>query len=279
MIARILMTLCVIFVFALSPMPAAHACETGLILGGAIKAGSCGGSLAWRFDQQRNAFVKGGIPDGGKGAPHYYYANFTRCEAGVDCMAAHTCDASGLRFNVEAWLLGPDGSRASVTPIRDTVCGYPERVVPAGEVSALAHEEIRKRITAPTLTSAPPGKTLVNIITVYSTNRQPEPRIDVTTPVPGSIVAVPEYRWDFGDGQTALGPGLQWSAPDDPNKLPGKYLGPVWRTSGIKHVTLTVTWRVRFQLEGVIDVPLEPIVFTATEDKQVMTARAVLVNQ
>ncbi len=194
-------------------------------------------------------------------------------------MAAHTCDAGGLRFNVDAWLLRPDGTRENVPPVQDTVCVYPEKVVPAAEVSALAHEEIRKRISAPTLTSAPPGKTLVNIITVYSTNRQPEPRIDVTTPVPGSIGAVPEYRWDFGDGQTALGPGLQWSAPDDPNKLPGKYLGPVWRTSGIKHVTLTVTWRVRFQLQGVIDVPLEPIVFTVTEDKQVMTARAVLVNR
>jgi hypothetical protein len=209
----------------------------------------------------------------------YSYERFVRCEANLDCAAMHTCDGGGLRYNVRVWLLRHDGTRENVPAVQDTVCVYPEKVVPAAEVSALAHEEIRKRISAPTLTSAPPGKTLVNIITVYSTNRQPEPRIDITTPVPGSIVAMPEYRWDFGDGQTALGPGLQWSAPDDPNKLPGKYLGPVWRTSGIKHVTLTVTWRVRFQLQGVIDVPLEPIVFTATEDKQVMTARAVLVNQ
>ncbi|MEI2649178.1 MAG: hypothetical protein V9G15_09290 [Dermatophilaceae bacterium] len=43
-------------------------------------------------------------------------------------------------------------------------------------------------------------------------------------------------------------------------------------------MTLTVTWRVTFRLEGVIDVPLAPIVMTATEDKPIATARAVLVR-
>ena len=114
-------------------------------------------------------------------------------------MAAHTCAIGGMRYNVQAWLIGPDGARDGVTANQDTVCVYPETVVPLAAVTAAAHEEIRKRISAPTLTSAPPGKTLVNIITVYSTNRQPEPRIDITTPVPGSIAAVPEF------GSTAPG--------------------------------------------------------------------------
>ena len=35
---------------------------------------------------------------------------------------------------------------------------------------------------------------------------------------------------------------------------------------------------VTFRLEGVTDIPLTPITMTATEDKQVATARAVLVN-
>jgi hypothetical protein len=72
---------------------------------------------------------------------------------------------------------------------------------------------------------------------------------------------------------------MAYQYPDDPAKLPGKYLGPVWRTGGTKHVTLTVTWRVRFMLDGLVDVPLEPIVFTASGDKTVATARAVLVNR
>lgn len=148
------------------------------------------------------------------------------------------------------------------------------------QVTATAHEELRKRIVAPTIGSAPLGqKTLINIITIYHTQRQPEPRLEITQPAPGSITATPEYRWDFGDGQTALGPGLAYTPPDDPTRLPGKYLGPTWTTPGIKHVTLTVTWRVVFRLEGITSIPLDPIVLTATEDKHAVTARAVLVNR
>jgi hypothetical protein len=44
-------------------------------------------------------------------------------------------------------------------------------------------------------------------------------------------------------------------------------------------VTVTVTWRVQFRLDGVLDVPLAPIVFTASADKVIATARAVLVNE
>jgi hypothetical protein len=101
----------------------------------------------------------------------------------------------------------------------------------------------------------------------------------VTTPVPGSIVATPEYGWEFGDGLTAMGPGVAYNPPDDPAQLPGKYLGPIWRKPGVKHVTLTVTWRVRFTLEGVTDVSLDPIVFSVGENKTVVTARAILVTR
>ena len=192
--------------------------------------------------------------------------------------AARTCDMRGLRYNVTAFRVGADGG-ALDSGIETTVCVYPGESVPVSQVTGAAHDEIRKRIHAPAVVSAPPGKTLVNIITIYSTPAQPEPRIDITTPVPGTIVATPEYRWAFGDGQTAVGPGMAYQYPDDPAKLPGKYLGPVWRTGGTKHVTLTVTWRVRFMLAGLVDVPLEPIVFTGSEDKTVATARAVLVNR
>ena len=49
---------------------------------------------------------------------------------------------------------------------------------------------------------------------------------------------------------------MAYQYPDDPAKLPGKYLGPGWRTGSTKHVTLTVTWRVRFMLEGLVDLSL-----------------------
>ena len=62
------------------------------------------------------------------------------------------------------------------------------------------------------------------------------------------------------------------------SKNPEYYTGAKYTTAGTKHVTLTVTWRVTFRLEGVQDIPLQPIVMTASEDKQIATARAVLVN-
>ena len=80
------------------------------------------------------------------------------------------------------------------------------------------------------------------------------------------------------DGRTGIGPGTPFTETHLPSRSPGYYLGATYTTPGTKHVTLTVTWRVTFRLEGVTDIPLTPITMTATEDKQVATARAVLVN-
>ena len=140
------------------------------------------------------------------------------------------------------------------------------------------HEEIRKRIPRPSVTSSPPGRTLVNIPTIFSTAATPAVSLTIAQPVPGSVTATPRYRWDFGDGLTATGPGLPYRPGDVPSRNPNRYVHAVYDTSGTKHVTLTVTWAVQFQLDGVTDVPLAPIVFTASEDKDVTTAQAVLVN-
>lgn len=94
----------------------------------------------------------------------------------------------------------------------------------------------------------------------------------------GGVSRARAYTWDFDDGLIGVGPGLAYQTGDSPSKLPGKYLGATYVSGGLKHVVLTVTWSVRFRLEGVIDVPLAPIVFTAAADKQIATARAVLVN-
>ncbi|MBK8756355.1 MAG: hypothetical protein IPM08_04395 [Actinomycetales bacterium] len=118
----------------------------------------------------------------------------------------------------------------------------------------------------------------MNLFTIFSAASAPEQAIAITDPVPGEVRAVPEYSWDFGDGLTGRGPGT----PFDPDVLPsrnrGYYLGATYTNPGTKHVTVTVTWRVTFRLEGVIDVPLAPIVMTGSEDKVVATARGVLVR-
>ena len=88
----------------------------------------------------------------------------------------------------------------------------------------------------------------------------------------------PNTPGNFDDGRTGIGPGTPFTETHLPSRSPGYYLGATYTTPGTKHVTLTVTWRVTFRLEGVTDIPLTPIIMTATEDKQVATARAVLVN-
>lgn len=257
----------------LVPAPRAAACEKGLFDGW---ASSCPTGIGWRYD--RGTFTRGGQPPTVvTSGVTYHYEYRTRCENGVNCMAARACDPGGYRYNVNMYVVRPDGTYGPEPDLRDTVCLFPEVTIPVAAVTAAVHEQIRKRLTTPTITSAPAGKTLVNIITIYHTTDQRQQRISITTPVPGSITATPEYQWDFGDGQSATGVGLAYQSPDDPNQLPGKYLGPVWKTPGVKHVTLTITWRVVFSMDGAT-VPLDPIVLTATEDKTVATARAVLVN-
>ena len=137
-----------------SGLNSATACEaTRRVMGGVARGSSCPSVIDWRFDAQRQSFVSGRRVEGhSANGARYVYQRFVRCNDGFDCMAAHTCGIEGIRYNVEAWLIRADGTRESTQPIDDTVCVYPEKVVPAAEVSALAHEEIRRRISAPTFT-------------------------------------------------------------------------------------------------------------------------------
>lgn len=185
----------------------------------------------------------------GAQGPSFEYVVMERCVDGVDCGAAHTCapvdGAEGRRFRSIAYALLPSGTRSDAPPLVTTVCLYAGQSVSLATVEAAAHEEIRKRLTPPIVTSAPPGRSLVGLLTIYSTTPQPEPSINITQPVPGEIRATPAYTWDFGDGLTGVGPGLAYQAGDLPSKLPGKYLGATYRAAGVKHATLTVTWSVR----------------------------------
>ncbi len=180
----------------------------------------------------------------------------------------------------QAWAfpLDSSGRRLPVPPITSNACQYPGRSVPLAVVEAAAHEEIRKRIPSPSVVSSPPGPSVVNLFTIFSTVPAAEQAITFTTPVPGEVRAVPEYVWDFGDGLTGVGPGKPFDPGVLPSKNRGYYLGATYAKPGSKHVTVTVTWRVTFRLEGVTSVPLAPIVMTASEDKPIATAKAVLVR-
>ncbi len=273
---RTCLLLVTVIPWMVAPTVRANACPDTLFGG---RASTCHSTIAWTYDRSAGVFASGGqAPSMVSQGVQYHLEYRSRCERGANCTAALTCAPGGYRYNVALHTMFPDGTWNALPSSFDTICVYPDRSVPVADVTAAAHEELRRRIPAPSINSAPSGKTLVNIITIYHTNDPGPQRVTTTLPVPGSISATPSYAWDFGDGLSASGAGTAYEDPDDPNRLPGKYLGPTWRTAGVKHVTLTVTWRVVFQLDGE-SVTLAPIVMTAHEEKTVATARGVLVTR
>ena len=245
-------------------------------------ASSCARALGWDYDPAAGRFVKpSSVVDAGE-TRRFQYELQERCFSDADCGSAHTCPPSagqdGRRYRSLAFLLNSTGQRESQPPISRTVCVYPGESVPLAVVEAAAHEEIRKRIPSPSVVSSPPGQSVVNLFTIFSTVPAAEQAITFTAPVPGEVRAVPEYVWDFGDGLTGVGPGKPFDPGVLPSKNRGYYLGATYAKPGSKHVTVTVTWRVTFRLEGVTSVPLAPIVMTASEDKPIATAKAVLVR-
>ena len=266
----------------LSNAPDAQACGGRSLFGASVS--TCEKALNWRYDEGARAFVKSGVVDPRRtSGDRFEYELNERCDPGSDCAAAALpcADREGLpgrMFQAWAFRVGAGGVREPTVAWIGNVCVYPGRSVPLSAVQAAVHEELRKRIPSPSVTSAPPGVSLVNLLTIFSTTPAPEQAIAFAQPVPGEVRAVPEYAWDFGDGIHGVGPGRPFTSSVLPSKNPEYYTGAKYTQPGTKHVTLTVTWRVTFRLEGVQDIPLQPIVMTASEDKQIATARAVLVN-
>ena len=248
-----------------------------------LAASSCSTELSWRFSRGTNLFEQSGQIRGNSAmGVRYEYQVLERCLEGMDCGGAHLCPTlgglSGRSQSAFAFFVLPNGLRSPTPTSIELVCVYPGRSVALAVVQAAVHEEVRKRIPSPTVVSAPPGVSLVNLLTIFSTTPAAEQVISFTVPVPGEVRAVPEYTWDFGDGIQGVGPGRPFTSSVLPSANPGYYTGATYSRPGMKHVTLTVTWRVTFRLEGVQDIPLDPIVMMASEDKQITTARAVLVN-
>jgi hypothetical protein len=201
--------------------------------------------------------------------------------------AALTCQRRsqrGYRYFVAGFRLNADGARASAFPdLTPTECVYPEKVVPASDVQALAAQHLRKLVGRPTITTAPTGgRTLVNIPTLYSTTRYDPVTLDVHTPVPGQLRAVPEYAWDFTGGTDhdhALGPGTPYQPGINPLTHPDHYLHTTYRTTGDKTAHLTLTWAVTFTLDGTLDVDLAPNPFTTPTTTPAVAARNELITR
>ena len=283
---RILLTVIALVGVFIHASPASYALAGDEVDFGSTRAWTESSQFGWRYDPSSKQFsAKGSLrgsfdtPDG----PRFEYVLSGRCADNTLCGAsAFTCPriggVSGIRYRALAYRLSAVNERVFPPVGEASVCEYPGKSVPLAVVEAAAHEEIRKRIPVPSVVSSPPGHSLVNLFTIFSTVPAAEQAITFTTPVPGEVRAVPEYVWDFGDGLTGSGPGTPFDPEVLPSKNKGYYLGATYTKPGSKHVALTVTWRVTFRLEGITSVPLAPIVMTASEDKLVATAKAVLVR-
>jgi hypothetical protein len=245
--------------------------------------------MQWTYDAARSAFVHDGVSvaDTSQAEPgvRYEWQRRGRCGDDIESCpaAASTCrrgSERGYRYLVFGFELTSAGEhRHRFADVVSTECVYPEKVVPASDVQAVAAQHIRRHLGRPAITVAPPGgRTLVNIPTIYSTADLDPVTLPIVAPVPGRITATPSYTWRFPNGQTASGPGTPYDESFSPSAHADHYVHTVYEAAGAKRTTLTVTWRVSFQLQDVLDVPLAPITFTAANTTRALTARNVLID-
>jgi hypothetical protein len=260
--------------------------------GAPISASSCGQKLSWTYNPATKSFSDGsGLParSSGPTGPQYTYDYLTVCgggSEGLSCGAAiYTCrpltpgGPFGYRWQVLRTLLLPDGTKSTTPGVTSYICDYPSTPVKVADVEALARQQIEKAVGHPSITVSPPGlKTLVNIPTIFSAPDLKPVTLTITTPVPGTITATPDYSWDFDDGLTGVGPGTPYNPSVDPMKDPDNYLHAIYQTGGPKHIVATLTWDVTFLLQGTTPVDLAPIVAHPSVDIQVMTAKPRLYN-
>lgn len=273
--------------FVVDPANASPTCRRAI----SHSVGStCQQDLEWRYDNQRLAFIREGVStrDGrpASSGVRFDWERRERCDArGATCgAAALTCadgTRRGYRYAVYGYRLDERRNRVpGPAEVVTTECVYPETVVPASQVQALAAREVRKRVGRPAITTSPPGgRTLVNIPTLYSTTRYGPVRLRVTAPVPGAITAVPEWVWTFPDTSRAFGPGIAYNPAISPLRNPDAYVNTIYDSPGPKSVTLILTWRVTFALQSVQDVDLAPITFTSTATTTAVTATNRLLTQ
>ena len=148
------------------------------------------------------------------------------------------------------------------------------------QLTAVAQARIREyleeRVSGPAISVEPRGGGLVNLPVVVHTDPSPPVGFEVTVPVPGRLAAEPAYRWSFGQGRSASGPGRPYTAAVSPRSDPGYYVAHAYREPGRHTITLTNTWTATFTVAGIV-VPLDPIVLTDTTEVLVREARSTLV--
>jgi hypothetical protein len=270
----------------------ADACEKKL--NDTSTALTCEGKLGWTYDPATRTFVHGSVFASATADDPYEYTERIACDENTpgsatnhSCARASNCpprlDPDGqpmLGIRIEAFRRLKANPHDPWQPTDDGVCKYTGRTVPMANVVAAARQTLEKQVGRPSIIAQPPGGvTLVNFVSLFHAPVQNVTRLRITAPVRGEITATPYYTWDLGDGITAEGAGHAYDQRFDPRKHESDdyYVKAFYRTRGIKHVTLTLTWNVTITLDDSGAIPLEPIVFTADTTTTAKTAAARLV--
>ena len=139
-LALILLTVTVLQALAVPDQ--AFGCETSMYGG---RATSCPNGLAWQYDKNAGVLRRGGRPETvTRNGLQFRYTYVSRCENGISCQATRNCLPGGMRFNVLAFAIFPDGTQSQVWDHQDTVCVYPTQTVRQSQ-AVVATSLVRRR--------------------------------------------------------------------------------------------------------------------------------------
>lgn len=204
--------------------------------------------------------------------------------ADVLCVDAQCEQGGALGYSTQVFRRQSDSDPWEPWPGRERIC----RVFDVGEPIPLADvedeilaviEEHYERITRPEIEVVPAGNAVVNLPVLASTEDVGDVGFDIENPLPGRVDAEPAYTWQWSNGAGGEGPGRGYDGTD-PVAQPEHYpVRAVYSGSGDEQVVLAATWTITLTVDGIPPITdIEPLVYEASEEFTVRSARTVLVD-
>lgn len=218
-----------------------------------------GGSISYYYNASNRTFyaTPAGYGGGGSAGPPYEYGYVPNCmtngnpDSGDDALCTGftaLCDARGIDDG-NAWvvwrrLAGQPWDRQGV------VCLTPDQpqTITLAEVIQDVREKLRRELVAPAAHANParPSSQFVGLpVIVWADGPLDIDPLQITTPVPFTVMAKADYSWSFGDGtaaQTGIGRAYDGT---DPVAAPEHYVAHPYSAPGTYDVTVTQTWTVQ----------------------------------
>lgn len=217
-----------------------------------------GGSISYYYNASNKTFyaTPAGYGGGGSDGPPYVYGYVPNCwsngnpDSGDDALCTGftaICDARGIAdgsaFVVWRRLAGQPWDRQGV------VCLTPDQpaTITLAEVIRDVREKLRRELIAPAAHANPasPSSQFVALpVIVWADGPLDIDPLQITTPVPFTVMAKADYSWSFGDGTAEIGIGRAYDGTD-PIAFPAYYVSHAYDRPGTYAVTVTQTWTVQ----------------------------------